>query len=74
MSILRLRHIWSWLMAEYRWRVLGKRYKVVLSEEVQNQLDDLPEETKEELMKAMEHLSRNPYSGERVDLEEEEEK
>ncbi|GAG94354.1 unnamed protein product, partial [marine sediment metagenome] len=34
----------------------------------------LPEETKEELMKAMEHLSRNPYSGERVDLEEEEEK
>jgi len=51
--------------------VLGKRYKVILSEEAQSQLDDLPEETKDELMKAMERLSRNPYSGERVQEEEE---
>ena len=70
MSRLRLRDVWQWLKAEIRWRVLGKRYKVIFSEEAQSQLDDLPEETKDELMKAMERLSRNPYSGERVQEEE----
>ena len=66
-----LKDFWQWLKSEFEWRVLGKRYKVILSEEAQSQLDDLPEETKDELMKAMERLSRNPYSGERVQEEEE---
>jgi len=41
---MNLRGFWPWLRAELRWRVLGKRYEVILSEEAQNQLDELPEE------------------------------
>jgi len=66
-----LKHFWLWLKAEYRWRILGKRYVVSMSEKAQSKIDALPEEEQEEIKKFMEHLSRNPYIGRRVDLEDE---
>ncbi len=69
---MRLRDIWPWLRAEFRWRVLDKKYKIVLTEEVQRQLDELPEEDQAEIRKAMARIARNPYSGHRHEIEEEE--
>jgi len=69
---MRLRDIWPWLRAEFRWRVLGKRYEVIMTEEFQRQLDELPEEAQAEIRKAMERIARNPYSGHRHEIEEEE--
>jgi phage-related protein len=69
---MNLRDLWKWLKAEFRWRVLGKRCEIQLTEEAKRQLGELPEEAREEIRKAMERISRNPYSGERTELEEEE--
>jgi len=69
---MRLRDIWPCLKAEFRWRVLGKRYEVIMTEEFKRQLDELPEEAQAEIRKAMERIGRNPYSGDREELEEEE--
>ncbi len=60
-----MRDIWPWLKAEFRWRFMDKRYEVVLTEEAQRQLDELPEEAQAEIRKAMESIARNPYSGDR---------
>jgi len=68
---MRLRDIWPWLREEFRWRVLGKRYKVILTEEAKRQLDELPEERRVKVIEAMERIARNPYSGDREELEEE---
>ncbi len=69
---MRIRDFWKWLKAEFRWRVLGKKYKIRLTEEAQRQLDELPEEAQAEIRKGMERIARNPYSGSRVEYEEEE--
>ncbi len=69
---MRLRDIWPWLKAEFGWRVLGKKYEVIITEEAQRQLDELPEEAQAEIRKAMERIARNPYSGHRHEIEEEE--
>ena len=69
---MNLGDLWKWLRAEFRWRVLGKRYEIQLTEEAKRQLDELPEEAQAEIRKAMERMSRNPYSGDRTELEEEE--
>ena len=66
-----LKNIWLWLRAEYQWRVRGKRYKIRFSEEAQTQMDALPQDAQDEIMKAMERLRRNPYSGRRVEEGEE---
>ena len=66
-----IKNIWRWLRAEYQWRVRGKRYKIRFSEEAQTQIDALPQDAQDEIMKAMERLTKNPYSRGRVDLEEE---
>ena len=58
-----LKKFWLWLKAEFRWRVLGFRYEITYTEEAQSQLDALSEEERGEIMKAMEHLSRNPFRG-----------
>lgn len=71
---MNLRDLWKWLKAEFRWRVLDKRYEIILTEEAQRQLDELPEEAQAEIRKAMERIGRNPYSGDREELEEEEAK
>ncbi len=55
-----MRYSWPWLKAEFRWRVLDKRYDVRLSEEAQV-----------EIRKTMERISRNPYSGDRIKVDEE---
>jgi mRNA-degrading endonuclease RelE of RelBE toxin-antitoxin system len=68
---MNIRDFWLWLKAEFRWRVLRKRYEIQLTEEAKRQLDELPEERQAEIRKAMERMSRNPYSGERTELEEE---
>jgi len=62
---MKLRDIWPWLKAEFRWRVQGKKYDVILTEEAQRQFDELPEEAQAEIRKAMERIGRNPYSGSR---------
>lgn len=64
-------NLWKWLKAEFNWRVLGKRYDVRLSEEAQRQFDELPEHVREKFMKTMERIGRNPYSGDRIGLDEE---
>jgi len=70
---MRLRDIWPWLRAEFRWRVLGKKYEIVITEEAQKQLYELPEEQQAEIRKAMERIARNPYSARQAhELEEEE--
>jgi len=61
------RDTWKWLKAEFRWRVQGKRYKVQLTEEAQMQFDEAPEIVQEKIKKAIKDLSRNPYSGVRID-------
>ena len=66
---MRLKYIWSWFRAEFGWRVLGKRYKICLTENAQQQFDELPEDAQAGIRKAMERLSRNPYSGDRTDVE-----
>jgi len=68
--MVKLRDLWKWLKAEFRWRVLGKRYKVQLTEEAQRQLDELPEHAQSEIRKAMERISRNPYTSDRMETEE----
>ena len=67
---MRLRYLWPWLRAEFEWRVLGKRYKVRLTEDAQQQLDELPEATQAVIRATMERISRNPYSGDRMELDE----
>jgi len=67
---MRLRYLWPWLRAEFEWRVLGKRYKIRLTEAAQRQLDGLPEEVQAEIRAAMERIGRNPYSGDRMELDE----
>ena len=62
---MNLRDIWPWLRAEFRWRVRGKRYVVILTEEAQRQFDELSEEAQAEIRKSMERIGRNPYSGSR---------
>lgn len=62
---MRLRYFWPWLKQEFRWRVLGNKYEIVMTEEAQRNLEDLPKEDQVEIMKAIERISRNPYSGER---------
>jgi len=72
-SRLKLRFFWNWLKAEFRWRVLGKRYAVSLTEEAQRQLDELPEEDQAGIRKVLDRLSRNPYTSDRLaEMEEEE--
>ncbi len=66
---MKLRDVWPWLRAEFRWRVLGKKYEVILAEEAQRQLDALPEEARAEIRKAMERIARNPYSGDRIECD-----
>ncbi len=66
---MKLRDVWPWLRAEFRWRVLGKRYEVILAEEAQMQLDELPEEAQVEIRKAIERISRNPYTSDRMAFE-----
>lgn len=67
---MRLRYIWPWLKAEFRWRILGNKYDVHLTEEAQRMLDELPEAAQAEMRRVMERLSRNPYSGDRMELDE----
>ena len=67
---MRLRYLWPWLRAEFEWRVLGKRYEIRLTEAAQRQLDGLPEEVQAEIRAAMERIGRNPYSGDRMELDE----
>ena len=69
---MNLRYIWPWLTAEFRWRVLGKRYDVILTEEAQRQLDELPDDAQAEIRTAMDRLSRNPYSSNIMEHNEEE--
>ncbi len=68
---MNLRDFWPWLKAEFRWRVLGRKYETIMAEEAQRQFDELPEVYQAEIRKTMERLSRNPYSGDRENLEEE---
>ena len=71
---MNLRDIWPWLKAEFRWRVLGKRYELIMTEECQRQFDELPEKAQEEIRKAMERIGRNPYNSDREKIEEGEDK
>ncbi len=50
--------------------MLGKKYEIVITDEAQRQLDELPEEAQADIRKAMERIARNPYSGERTEIEE----
>lgn len=67
---MNIRYFWPWLKAEFRWRVLGKRYDVRLTEDAQRLLDELPEEAQAEMRRVMDRLSRNPYSEDRMELDE----
>lgn len=71
---MNIRDFWKWLRAEFRWRVLGKIYEVCLSEEAERQLSELPLEKQAEIRKALERIIRNPYSGDRIEVEDEEAK
>lgn len=62
-----LRDLPKWLRAEFRWRVLGKRYEIKLSASARRQLDEMDEERRAEVMKRIDDLSKNPYSGRRMD-------
>jgi hypothetical protein len=55
-----------WLKAELRYRLTGKKYNVVLTNNVKKQLEEMPKEDKEEVLKAIEMLRKNPYVGERI--------
>lgn len=66
---MRLNDFWPWLRAEFRWRVLGKKYEIVITDEAQRQLDELPEEAQAEIRKAMERIARNPYTSDRMAFE-----
>ncbi len=65
---MRLRDIWPWLKAEYRWRLLGKTWDVKMTEECQRQFDELPEAAQAKITKAMKRIARNPYSGSRLEI------
>jgi len=69
---MNLRDLWKWLKAEFRWRMLGKRYEIQLTEEAKRQLGEFHEGAQAEIRKAMERVGRNPYGGERTELEDEE--
>jgi len=49
--------------------VLGKKYEIVITEEVQRTLAKLPEKVRAGLMKEFDRIARNPYSGDRVEIE-----
>jgi len=67
---MRIRDIWPWLKAEFRWRVLGQCYEVRMTDRFKRQLEALPPEVREEILKAIEHARRNPYSGDSVSIDE----
>jgi len=66
---MNIRDLWPWLKKEFEWRVLGRRYKIIITEEAQRQLDELPEEAQAKIRKTMEHISRNPYTSDRMEFE-----
>jgi len=55
-----------WLKAELRYRLTGKKYSVILSEQVKRQLEQASEEDREAILEAIEALSKNPYVGKRI--------
>ena len=69
---MNLRDLWKWLKAEFRWRVMGKRYEIRMTEEAKRQLCRLPEEAQAEIPKVMKRISRAPYGNDRTKLEDEE--
>ncbi len=71
--MMRLGFFWKWLKAEYKWRVRGKRYEIRFSPEAQTQMDALPQDEQDEIMKIMDKLRKNPYTGDRLDQLEDEE-
>lgn len=62
-----------WLKTEFQWRILGKRYKVEMSDEAKEDYEKLTDEDKKILDEAISQLSKNPYIGERMTQEEMEE-
>ena len=65
---MRLRDIWPWLKAEYRWRVLGETYEIRMTEECKRQFDALPEEVQRRIAEEMERIARNPYKSKQVEI------
>jgi mRNA-degrading endonuclease RelE of RelBE toxin-antitoxin system len=55
-----------WLKAELHYRLTGKKYEVVLTEEAKKQIEEMPEEYREEVLKIIEMLRKNPYVGKRI--------
>ena len=56
----------KWLWAEFKWRVLGRRYEVILAAEVKEQIKMMHPEERVVVEEAIESISRNPYSGSRL--------
>jgi len=67
---MRLRDIWPWLKAEYRWRVLGKTYEIRMTEECKRQFDALPKDAQRRIGEEMERIARNPYKSKQVEINE----
>jgi mRNA-degrading endonuclease RelE of RelBE toxin-antitoxin system len=62
----RLRQKLLWLKAELRYRLTGKKYEVVFTDNFKKQLEEMPKEDREEVLKAIEMLRKNPYVGKRI--------
>jgi len=66
---MNIRDFWKWLKAEFRWRVLGKRHEIRLTEEAKRWFSELPEERQMEIRVIIECMNMNPYIGYRIELE-----
>ena len=58
--------MWKWLKTEFRWRILGERYEVVMTDEAKQQLSELSEHEQEEILKTIDRISKNPYTSDRL--------
>jgi len=71
--VQKIRHKLRWLYAEIKYLVTREKYQIVLAPQAKKELEMIKQsdpEGYEEIMRALDRLSRNPYIGEPVEDEE----
>ncbi len=56
----------KWLHAEFGWRILGKRFTLKFAPAVEETLASMDPENREKIMKELDKIARNPYSGDKL--------
>ena len=56
-----------WFIQKIKYRLTGKKFKVVLSDTFKKQLEMVTEEDREGILEAIDEISKNPFMGRELD-------